>query len=131
MLNRSVITGRLTKDPVIRNTEGENRLALFTLAVDRNYRDENGDKRADFIQVSAWNALSEVCEKHLRKGDLCTVEGSIRTGSYKKEGSMVYTTRVNADSVFLLPGGGRDKNREESPRELPEGFEEITQELPF
>ena len=60
MLNRSVITGRLTKDPVIRNTEGENRLALFTLAVDRNYRDENGDKRADFIQVSAFTCKGDM-----------------------------------------------------------------------
>ena len=131
MLNRSVITGRLTRDPVIRNTEGENRLALFTLAVDRNYRDENGERSADFIQVCAWNALSDVCEKHLGKGDLCTVEGSIRTGSYKKDGATVYTTRLNAESVYLMPGGGRDRNRDGAEEALPEGFEEITQELPF
>ena len=131
MLNKSIITGRLTKDPVIRTTEGENRCASFTLACDRNYRDRNGEKAADFIQITAWNVLSDVCEKHLRKGDLCTVEGSIRTGSYTRDGVKVYTTDVRAGMIYLLPQLPRDSSSGSSGITVPEGFEEIAEDLPF
>ena len=131
MLNRTIITGRLTKDPVIRTTEGGNRCAVFTLAVGRSYRDKNGERGTDFIPVIAWNVLSDVCEKHLNKGELCTVEGSIRTGSYMKEGTKVYTTDLKADSVFLFPRAARDPSEEARESSAPEGFEEIGGELPF
>ena len=131
MLNKSIVTGRLTKDPVIRTTEGENRCASFTLAVERNYRDKNGEKSADFIQIAAWNVLADVCEKHLHKGDLCTVEGSIRTGSFTRDGIKVYTTDVRADTVYLLPQLPRDSSSGSSDGTVPDGFEEIAEELPF
>lgn len=134
MLNRTIITGRLTKEPEVKTTVNEHSVASFTLAVDRNYKDRNGERQTDFINVTAWNALARTCESYLRKGSLCTVSGSIRTGSYTKDEVKHYTFQVVADEIHFISSPSLTSHESTEgpiPGDLLEGFEEITEDLPF
>lgn len=119
MLNRVILIGRLTKDPDLRFTPAGVAVAQFTLAVDRPFTNQSGQREADFIPIVAWRQLGETCANYLRKGRLAAVEGRIQTRHYdNSEGRRVYVTEVVADNVrFLEPPGGRDNSgfREESP----------------
>ena len=112
MINRVVLVGRLTKDPELRYTTNNIANLRFTVAVNRQFTSQNGERQADFIGCVAWRAQAENMAKFLRKGSLIGVEGRIETGSYQaQDGQMRYTTDVIADSVqFLEPrsaqGGG-------------------------
>jgi len=103
MINRTVLVGRLTKDPELRYTQSNAAVAKFTLAVNRIYKTQNNE--ADFIQCVVWNKQAENVDKYVHKGSLVGVEGRIQTGSYDdKNGNRVYTTEVVCDSVqFLEP----------------------------
>lgn len=113
MINRVVIVGRLTKDPELRYTPSGVPMARFTVAVNRTFSNQQGDKEADFIGCIAWRKQAENLANFMRKGSLIGVEGRIQTGSYEgQDGKRVYTTDVVADSVqFLEPrGGGGQQN---------------------
>ena len=103
MINRTVLVGRLTKDPELRYTQSNAAVAKFTLAVNRIYKTQNNE--ADFIQCVVWNKQAENVDRFLHKGSLVGVEGRIQTGYYDNEqGVRVYTTEVVCDSVqFLEP----------------------------
>lgn len=95
-MNKVIEIGRLTKDPEIRYSQGENTtcIARYTLAVDRKFKQE-GQPTADFINCIAFGKLGEFAEKYLRKGVKIAVTGRIQTGSYtNKDGQKVYTTDV-------------------------------------
>ena len=95
-MNRVIMIGRLTKDPEIRYSQGENTtcIARYTLAVDRKFKQE-GQPNADFINCIAFGKFGEFAEKYLHKGTKIAVVGRIQTGSYKnKDGNTVYTTDV-------------------------------------
>lgn len=134
MLNRTIITGRLTKDPVFRQVREETSNVTFTLAVPRNYKSPDGERPADFIQVTVWNALAKRCSDYLRKGAMCTVEGALRSGSYTRDGQKIYTTGVTASQVHFL-GQKEDLKADRVPSAgeelLSEGFVEIDEALPF
>jgi len=96
-MNVSVLQGRLTADPEIRDLGGNARMARYTLAVQREYWTNDGD-RTDFINCVCFGKPALNAEKYLKKGMLICIRGSIRTGKYKnKEGNMVYTTDVVVD----------------------------------
>lgn len=103
MINRTVLVGRLTKDPELRYTQSNAAVAKFTLAVNRIYKTQNNE--ADFIQCVVWNKQAENVDKYVRKGSLVGVEGRIQTGYYDNDqGVRIYTTEVVCDSVqFLEP----------------------------
>lgn len=105
MINRVVQVGRLTKDPDLRYTPTGTAVARFTLAVNRTFSNAQGEKEADFINVTVWRKQAENSANFLKKGSLAGVEGRIQTGSYEgQDGKRVYTTEVVADSVqFLEP----------------------------
>lgn len=105
MINRTVLVGRLTKDPELKYTPSGAAVARFTLAVNRNFSNASGEKETDFIQVQVWRKQAENTANFLKKGSLAGVEGRIQTGSYDdKDGKRIYTTEVVADSVqFLEP----------------------------
>lgn len=105
MLNRVVLIGRLTKDPELSYTPSGLAVTRFTLAVDRNFTNSQGEREADFIQILTWRQLAEVCANYLKKGHLTAVEGRIQTRHYdNQEGRRVYVTEVVADNVrFLQP----------------------------
>ena len=95
-MNKVILMGRLTRDPEVRYSAGENALAIarYTLAVDRRFK-RDGDQTADFIGCVAFGKLGEFAEKYLRKGTKVVVTGRIQTGSYtNKDGQKVYTTDV-------------------------------------
>ncbi|MGX9136559.1 single-stranded DNA-binding protein [Rummeliibacillus sp. JY-2-4R] len=105
MINRVVLVGRLTKDPELRYTPSGVAVARFTVAVNRTFSNQQGEKQADFINCVVWRKQAENTANFLRKGSLAGIEGRIQTGSYEgQDGKRVYTTEVIADSVqFLEP----------------------------
>ncbi|WP_144511569.1 single-stranded DNA-binding protein [Bacillus sp. FJAT-22090] len=109
MINRVVLVGRLTKDVEIKYTPSGVAMARFTLAVNRTFKDANGEQQADFINIVVWRKQAENTANFLKKGSLAGVEGRIQTGSYEgQDGKRVYTTDVVADSVqFLEPKNGQ------------------------
>lgn len=96
-MNRVVLMGRLTKDPEVRCSQGENSIVIarYTLAVDRRQKNADGSRTADFISCIAFGKSGEFAEKHLKKGTKICVSGRIQTGSYTdKDGNKRYTTDV-------------------------------------
>lgn len=113
MLNRVVLVGRLTKDPEFRTTQNGVSVATFTLAVNRNFKNKNGEQQADFINVVVFRQQAENVNNYLSKGNLAGVDGRIQSRSYEnKEGQRVYVTEVLADSVqFLEPKNNQSNNQ--------------------
>lgn len=113
MINRVVLVGRLTKDPELRYTPSGVPMARFTVAVNRTFSNQSGEREADFIGCIAWRKQAENLANFMRKGSLIGVEGRIQTGSYEgQDGKRVYTTDVVADSVqFLEPRGGANPSQ--------------------
>jgi single-strand DNA-binding protein len=101
-MNKVILIGRLTRDPETGTTNGQTKQAFarFTLAVDRSYKDANGNRQADFISCQAFGATADFIGAYFAKGSKIAVCGSIRTGSYQKaDGSTVYTTDVIVDGA--------------------------------
>lgn len=118
MLNRVILIGRLTRDPELRYTPSGVAATQFTLAVDRPFTGQNGEREADFIPVVTWRQLAETCANYLRKGRLTAVEGRIQIRHYENnEGKRVYVTEIVADSVRFLESanGGNQAKRDDAP----------------
>ncbi|RST70980.1 single-stranded DNA-binding protein [Siminovitchia acidinfaciens] len=114
MMNRVVLVGRLTKDPDLRYTPNGVPVANFTLAVNRTFTNQQGEREADFINCVIWRRPAENVANYLKKGSLAGVDGRLQTRSYDdQDGKRVYVTEVVADSVqFLEPrsaGGSQDR----------------------
>ncbi|WP_301420061.1 single-stranded DNA-binding protein [Mammaliicoccus lentus] len=107
MINRTVLVGRLTKDPEFRTTPNGVQVATFTLAVNRTFKNAQGEQETDFINCVVFRKQAENVNNYLQKGSLAGVEGRIQTRSYEnKEGQKVYVTEIVCDSVqFLEPKG--------------------------
>lgn len=111
MINRTVLVGRLTKDPELRYTSSNLPVAKFTLAVNRTFAGPSGEREADFIQCVVWRKQAENLARFVKKGSLVGVEGRIQTGSYDdKDGIRKYTTEVVCDSVQFLEPKGSENN---------------------
>ena len=96
IMNKVILMGRLTRDPEVKYTQGENTMAIarYTLAVDRRFK-RDGEAAADFISCVAFGRQAEFAEKYLRQGIRIVVTGRIQTGSYtNRDGNKVYTTDV-------------------------------------
>ena len=150
-MNKVILVGRLTRDPEMRTTAGENpmTIARYNLAVDRRGRRDNagGDQpTADFINIVAFARSAEFAEKYLKKGMRILVEGHIQTGSYtNKDGQKVYTTEVvvenhefvDSKSSPTSAGGSESFTPASSsaPSDSGDGFmnipDGIEEELPF
>lgn len=107
--NKSILVGRLTRDPDYRVNQNAKQFCRFTLAVDRTYK-KDGKQEADFINIITFGTVADNCGKYLAKGRLVLVEGSIQTGSYDKNGTKVYTTDIFANNVQFLGGGNSNAN---------------------
>lgn len=105
MLNRVVLVGRLTRDPELRYTPSGVPVATFTLACNRPFTNQHGEREADFINCVVWRKQAENVANYLKKGSLAGVDGRIQTRSYEaQDGRRVFVTEVVADSVqFLEP----------------------------
>lgn len=105
MINRVILVGRLTRDPELRYTSSGVAVATFTLAVNRNFTNQQGERQADFINCVVWRRPAENVANYLRKGSLMGVDGRLQTRSYEDQtGRRVFVTEVVAESVqFLEP----------------------------
>lgn len=105
MINRIVLVGRLTKDPELKYTQSGIAVCSFTLAVNRPFKNRQGENEADFINCVAWRKQAENMANFLKKGGLTGIDGRIQTSGFEgKDGNRVFMTEVVADSVqFLEP----------------------------
>jgi len=103
MLNRCVFIGRLTREPELKYTPAGLAVTKFTIAVDRRYKNKQGEKETDFIDIISWRQLAEICANNLDKGRLVSVEGALQIRSYQdKEGNKRKAAEIVADNVFFL-----------------------------
>ena len=147
-MNKVILMGRLTRDPEVRYSQGENPTAIarYTLAVDRRFNRNNDDQSADFIGCVAFGRAGEFAEKYFRKGTKIAVTGRIQTGSYtNKDGQRVYTTDVVVEeqefaesknsSAGAEGGYTGGSSRAPEPSGAGDGFmnipDGIDEELPF
>ena len=107
MINNVTLVGRLTKDPELKYTPSGVAVANFTLACDRPFKAQNGEKETDFISIVIWRKQAENAANYLKKGSLAGVVGRIQTRNFEgQDGKRVYVTEVVAESVqFLDPKG--------------------------
>lgn len=112
MLNRIVLIGRLTKDPELRYTPNGKAVAGFTLAVDRPFKNQQGERETDFINIVVWGSQAENCANYLSKGKLAAVDGRLQIRTFDgQDGQRRWITEVVADSVrFLSPKGGSESS---------------------
>jgi single-strand DNA-binding protein len=111
MLNRIVLIGRLTKDPELRYTPNGKAVASFTLAVDRPFKNQQGEREADFINIVVWGAQAENCANYLSKGKLAAADGRLQIRTFEgQDGQRRWVTEVVADTVrFLSPKGSGEQ----------------------
>lgn len=102
MINNTVLVGRMVRDAELRYTPQNQAVATFTLAVNRNFKSQNGEREADFINCVIWRQSAENLANWVKKGDLIGITGSIQTRSYEKQGQRVYVTEVITDNFQLL-----------------------------
>lgn len=114
MLNRIVLIGRLTRDPELRYTSNGTPVCNFTLAVERNYTNGNGEKDVDFINIVTWRGLAENCARHLGKGRLVGVDGSLQIRKSEKNNRTYINPEVNADNVRFLDFANNNNQRNNS-----------------
>ena len=145
-MNKVILMGRLTRDPEIRYSQGEQSTAVarYTIAVDRRFRRDGDQQTADFINCVAFGRQGEFAEKYFRKGIKIAITGRIQTGSYtNKDGQRVYTTDVVVEEQeFAESKSASESNARFAPAERPapssaagDGFmnipDGIDEELPF
>lgn len=117
-MNSIVLVGRLTRDPELRYTTQGHAVASFTLAVDRPFSGQNGEREADFVDVVAWRKLAEVATEHLQKGSLVGIQGRLQIRSYQaQDGQKRKATEVIASEIRFI--GSKPKPKQEPGAEQP------------
>ena len=133
MLNKIILMGRLTRDPELRRTQSGTAVASFTLAVDRDYKPQDGERETDFIDIVAWRGTGEFVSKYFSKGRMAVVEGRLQVRDWKdKDGAKRRSTEVVADNVYF---GDSKRSESDTPAEPSGEFQELPEEekgeLPF
>ena len=131
MLNTIAIMGRLTADPILRRTQSGVAVASFTLAVDRDFASQGGEKETDFVDIVAWRSTAEFVSKYFTKGRMAVVSGRLQIRNWQdKEGNKRRSAEILADHIYF--GEGKKDGAETYE---PQGeFNEITDDdpnLPF
>ena len=137
-MNKSITIGRITADPVLRHTQTGVPILGFTLAVNRKYKNAEGQTDVDFINYVAFKNTAEIINKYVKKGDLLGVIGSIQTRNYdNSNGQKVYVTEIVVDEIHFLQSKRAEVSKEEEPVET-NAFEDFgmnieidESELPF
>ena len=127
MLNHIVIMGRLTRDPELRKTQGGTSVASFTLAVDRDFTPEGGEKETDFIDCVAWEKKAEFVARYFKQGKRIEASGVLTTRTYEKNGVKRKRTEVRCDQVFF---GESKKDSGSTPQAAPEPTNDDFRPLP-
>ena len=121
-MNKVILMGRLTRDPELRTTANQIPVCTFTLAVDRRFKNAQGERQADFIPVVAWRKQAEFSSRYFYKGSRMAVVGSMQTRSWDdNEGNRQYKTEVIADEIYFADSkssSGSDESRRNQPDNL-------------
>lgn len=135
MLNRIIVMGRMTRDPELRRTNSGTAVASFSLAVDRDFKSQSGEKETDFIDVVAWRNTAEFVSKYFSKGRMAVVDGRLQLRDWTdKDGNKRRSAEIVADSVYFgdskRDGGDNPAGYAPAPSG---GFSEIEDDgnLPF
>jgi single-strand DNA-binding protein len=130
MINRAVLTGRLTKDPDLKYTSSSTAVVSFTLAVSRKFTNQQGEREADFINCTAWRKTAETLANYTHKGSLIGIDGRIQTRSYdNQQGKKVFVTEIVADSFSFLESKKDQSNN--SNNEISSFDPDIDGSMPF
>lgn len=126
-MNVFVATGRLTKDPEKRTTQNGTSVCTFTLAVDRRYKNANGERETDFFPVVCWRHTADFAAEYLSKGRLVCVHGEMQTRSYEKDGVKRYVTECVANDMQILTpkGEGAAQTQEQEPEMTPANDDDL------
>lgn len=133
MLNKIILMGRLTRDPELRRTQSGTAVVSFSIAVDRDYRSQSGEKETDFIDIVAWRGTAEFVSKYFAKGRMAVVEGRLQIRDWTdRDGGKRRSAEVVADNVYFgdsrkseatptvaEPGGNQELREEGEDGELP------------
>lgn len=112
-MNKAILMGRLTRDPEMRTTSSQIAVASFTIAVDRRFKNANGEKQADFIPIVAWRQQAEFVSRYFHKGSRIVVVGSVQTRNWEdNEGNKRYATEVIADEIYFGDSKSGSSNTE-------------------
>ncbi|MBP5710020.1 MAG: single-stranded DNA-binding protein [Bacteroidales bacterium] len=142
-MNHCIIIGGLVVDPEAYTTQNGVARSSFRVAVQRRFRNAQGEREADFLTVVAWRQTAEFCNRYLKKGAKVAIEGSIQTRSYDaQDGSKRYVTEIiaeNVESLTRADGGDRGEQKprananEPAASSMPSGFTPVDEdsELPF
>lgn len=123
MINNVVLIGRLTRDPELRYTPSNVAVATFNLAVNRNFKNQAGDREADFINCMIWRQYAENFANWCKKGNLVGITGRIQTRSYEnQQGQRVYVTEVVAETFQLLEKRDNSANQSNIEEQMPASF---------
>ena len=134
MLNKVILMGRLVRDPELRHTGNGTAVASFSLAVDRDYKSQSGERETDFIDIVAWRSTAEFVSKYFSKGRMAVVDGRLQIRDWTdKDGAKRRTAEVVADNVYF---GDSKRLVSDSDTAAPSGkFAEVPEdekgELPF
>jgi single-strand DNA-binding protein len=131
-INKVILIGRLGQDPEIRVLDNGTKVASFSLATSESYTDKNtGEKKetTEWHKISMWRNMAELAEKYLQKGSQVYLEGKLKTNTYEKDGTTVYTTGVVAYSMQFL--GGKNESQAQSQQPAPETHDDSKDDLPF
>lgn len=136
MLNRVIIMGRLTKDPELRYTQTETAVASFRIAVDRDVKSKDGERKTDFIDCVAWRKTGEFVSNYFHKGSVAIVSGRLEIREWTdKDGNRRTSAEINAENVYFGEAKPGSRKIEEVPSDATYGrfvdMEEDSGDLPF
>lgn len=124
MLNRIIVMGRMTRDPELRRTNSGTAVASFTVAVDRDFKSQAGEKGTDFIDVVVWRNTAEFVSKYFSKGRMAVVEGRLQLRDWTdKNGNKRRSAEIVADNVYF--GDSKRDSGDAAQSEPQSGFSEV------
>lgn len=119
-MNKVTLIGRITKDPEVKLTQNQTAFCNFTIAVDRRFKDQDGQRQADFINCVAWKQTAEFIRKYFQKGSRIGVSGSIQTRNFEKDGQKVFITEVLVEEAEFVESKNNSQQETQKPVATPE-----------
>ncbi|MDO6227617.1 single-stranded DNA-binding protein [Streptococcus infantis] len=131
MYNKVILIGRIVATPEFHKTNNDKSVARATIAINRRFKDQNGEREADFINIVVWGKLAETLASYASKGSLISVDGELRTRKFEKNGQTNYVTEVLATGFQLLESRAQRAMRENNAGQDLADLVLEEEELPF
>ena len=133
MINNTVLIGRVTKDIELKQTQANKSVTQFVLVVNRQFKNANGEREADFINIVAWGKTAELLAQYAHKGSQIGITGRIQTRNYEnQQGQRVYITEVIADNFQMLESRSQQQGQQQSqPQQRTAAPQQNKQPDPF